>query len=208
MKQFTALLGIILLSCSFVLSPNAPLKELQIGDTAPDFTLQDVKGNYFTLSAHAPYVNGFIITFTSNNCPYSQMYEDRLIDLQKKYGASYPVIAINPNDEGMDPSESLRDMAKKAGIKGFNFPYLKDTNQQIYPLYGATRTPHVFLVDNTMMIRYIGAIDDNAQDASLVRKHYLEDAIMALEKGNEPNPSYTKAIGCKIKSRTYSHYSY
>jgi len=207
MKQFTGLLGIILLASSFVLSPNA-LKELQIGDQAPDFTLRGVNGKNYSLSTNAPYVKGFIITFTCNNCPYSQMYEDRLIALHRKYAGTYPVIAINPSDPLVDNNESFEAMISKARKKSFPFPYLKDDHQQIYPLYGAARTPHVFLVDNSLMIRYIGAIDDNAQDANAVRSRYLEDAIIALEEGQEPNPSYTKAIGCKIKTRNYSHVSY
>jgi peroxiredoxin len=87
----------------------------------------------------------------------------------------------------------------RAKEKKFSFPYLFDEGQKIYPQYGATKTPHVFLLDKNRVVKYIGAIDDNVEDAKAVKEHYLENAIAALEKGQEPNPSTTKAIGCSIK---------
>ena len=52
---------------------------------------------------------------------------------------------------------------------------------------------------NNRVVKYIGAIDDNVEDAKAVKEHYLENAIAALEKGEEPTPNTTKAIGCTIK---------
>ena len=129
------------------------------------------------------------------------MYEDRLIDLHNRYAAKgWPVIAINPNDPAAKAGDSYQEMIVRAEEKGFDFPYLFDDGQKVYPQYGATRTPHVFLLDNTRKVRYIGAIDDSAQDAESVTETYLEDAIAAVEAGKEPNPSFTKAIGCSIKT--------
>ena len=76
-----------------------------------------------------------------------------------------------------------------------------DEGQKIYPQYGATKTPHVFLLDKNLVVKYIGAIDDNADDASAVKERYLENAIAALESGKDPSPALTKAIGCSIKAK-------
>jgi hypothetical protein len=76
---------------------------------------------------------------------------------------------------------------------------LLDEGQKVFPQYGATRTPHVFLLDKTLKVRYIGAIDDNPQDAGAVTHKYVEEAITALEAGKEPETTTTKAIGCGIK---------
>ena len=97
--------------------------------------------------------------------------------------------------------DSFDLMKVKAKEKDFTFPYLVDEGQKIYPQYGATKTPHVFLLDKNLIVKYIGAIDDNSDDASQVKEKYLENAIAALEKGNEPSPSTTKAIGCSIKAK-------
>ena len=89
----------------------------------------------------------------------------------------------------------------RAKEKSFNFPYLFDLGQKVYPFFGATKTPHVFLLSKDLTVKYIGAIDDNARDADAVEVRYLADAINALEMGKNPDPSFTKAIGCSIKTK-------
>ncbi|MFK7809134.1 MAG: thioredoxin family protein [Saprospiraceae bacterium] len=171
----------------------------QVGDKAEDFKLKNVDGSMVSLSDMKE-AKGFIVTFTCNHCPYSVLYEDRLIDLHNEFAAKgYPVIAINPNDPAAQPGDSFADMQVRAKEKEFPFAYLFDDGQKVYPKFGATRTPHVFILDKEMVVQYIGAIDDNAKDASAVEEHYVKDAIAALEAGKTPDPSFTKAIGCSIK---------
>ena len=174
----------------------------EIGDKAADFELKNVDGTMVSL-ASMENVKGYIVTFTCNHCPYAVMYEDRLIDLHNKYAAKgYPVVAINPNDPAVQPEDSFEKMQERAEEKGFPFVYLFDEGQEVYPQYGATRTPHVFLLDADMVVRYIGAIDDSPRAADAVEKKYLEDAIMALETGVTPDPATTKAVGCSIKTQS------
>lgn len=171
----------------------------KVGDTASDFKLKNIDGKMVSLSDF-PEAKGYIVIFTCNSCPYAVMYEDRIIELNKSYASKgYPVIAINPNDADIKPDDSFQGMQQRAKDKGFDFPYIYDEKQEIFQVYGATKTPHVFLLNNKKVVEYIGAIDDNAQDAANVSKKYLEDAIAALEKGEKPNPSSTRAIGCSIK---------
>jgi hypothetical protein len=132
-------------------------------------------------------------------------YEDRIIAIDKKYKEKgFPVIAINPNDPVINPADSFDKMIVRAKEKKFTFPYLFDEGQKIYPQYGATRTPHVYLLNkenNELIVKYIGAIDNNHTDASKVSKKYLEDALDALLEGKNPSPDFTKAIGCTIKAK-------
>ena len=169
-----------------------------VGDVATDFSLKNIDGEFVSLKDYKT-VNGFIVIFTCNHCPYSVLYEDRIIALQEKYGEQYPVIAINPNDPEVQAGDSFKDMKVRANEKSFNFPYLFDDGQEVFPQYGATRTPHVFLLDASLTVKYIGAIDDNAKSVDDVTQKYVEDAIAALESGENPDPSFTKAIGCSIK---------
>jgi len=180
---------------------NLTAKEgLEVGDTAPDFTLKNVDGEMVSLSDYKK-GKGAIVVFTCNTCPYAVMYEDRLNDLQAKYAdKGWPVIAINPNDPAARPDDSFEKMQVRAKEKNFEFAYVFDEGQKVYPQFGATRTPHVYLVDNDLKVRYIGSIDNNAQDASAVTETYLEDAIAAIEAGENPDPNFTKAIGCTIKT--------
>ncbi len=172
----------------------------QVGDKAADFKLKNVDGKAMSL-ADMTDAKGFIVTFTCNHCPYSVLYEDRLIELHNEMAAKgYPVVAINPNDPKVVPEDSFEGMQARAEEKKFPFVYLFDDNQQVYPLFGATRTPHVFLLDKEMTVQYIGAIDNNAKKPEAVTVNYVKDAIMALENGEKPDPNFTKAIGCSIKT--------
>jgi len=174
---------------------------LHIGDKAPDFSLKNIDGEYYSLSDVAN-IKGYIVTFTCNTCPVAVMYEDRIIDLHNKYAdKGYPVIAINPNDPDVKPGDSFEEMIVRAEEKSFPFLYLFDEKQKVYPAYGATKTPHVFLLDANRVVKYMGAIDDNSRNASAVTETFLADAIDALIKGEKPNPSSTKAVGCSIKKK-------
>lgn len=176
----------------------------EIGDKAADFRLQNVDGRMVSMDDY-PDAKGFIIIFTCNHCPYSVAYEDRIIDIDNTYRPKgYPVIAINPNDPEVQPQDSFDNMKTRAKEKKFPFPYLLDDGQTVYPKYGATRTPHVFIVENSgsdRIIRYIGAIDNNYGDANEADEHYVRDAVEALLHGDQPDNTVTKAIGCTIKKR-------
>ena len=175
---------------------------LELGDVAPPFTLKNVDDSMVSLSDYSDQ-EGVILIFTCNTCPYAVMYEDRINALHAQYAPQgYPVVAIMPNNVEVKPGDDLAHMKTRAEEKGFEFAYLFDGAQEVYPLYGATRTPHIFLLQNTdegTIVKYIGAIDNNAQDADAVSEKYLENAIDALKAGNEPDPAFTKAIGCTIK---------
>ena len=182
-------------------NPDGP--GLEVGDTAPDFKLQNaVDGEWFSLSDLAD-AKGTIVIFTCNTCPYSVMYEDRIIALHERYAdQGYPVVAINPNDPEVQSGDSFEMMKERAYEKAFPFNYLFDEKQEVFPAYGATRTPHVFLLDNERVVQYIGAIDNNAKNADAVTEMYIDSAIKALKDGKSPDPNFTKAIGCTIKVKS------
>lgn len=174
----------------------------KIGDNATDFSLIGTDDKMHSLSQY-PDAKGFIVIFTCNHCPYVIAYEDRINALDAKYKPlGYPVIAINPNDASVQPEDSLDLMKVRAQEKGFTFPYLVDENQEIYPQYGATKTPHVFILqkeNGNHIVKYIGTIDDNYEDANDVSERYVEDAVDALLKNEPIKQTETVAIGCTIK---------
>ena len=174
----------------------------KIGDIATDFRLKNVNGKMVSLSDYKD-SKGFIIVFTCNHCPYAVANEDRLVALDKKYKPKgFPLIAINPNNPKVYKTDDYENMKIRAKEKGFTFPYLVDEGQKIFPQYGATKTPHVFVLHKTkegLKVSYIGAIDDNTRNANKVTKRYVEDAVDALLAGKTPKITETKAIGCSIK---------
>jgi peroxiredoxin len=196
------LIGHVLLALLMLtaVSATGPVDDgYKIGDQAADFKLKNVDGTLVSLADYKG-AKGYIVIFTCNTCPYAVMYEDRIIDIHNRYASQgYPVVAINPNDPDVKPGDDFASMMARSKEKKFPFKYLFDEGQKVYPAFGAQRTPHVFLLDANRYVRYIGAIDDNAQNPSAVGNKYLEDAIAALKAGNNPDPAETKAIGCTIK---------
>ncbi|MCB0462648.1 MAG: thioredoxin family protein [Flavobacteriaceae bacterium] len=174
----------------------------EVGDIATDFKLKNIDGKMVSLADYKD-AKGYIVIFTCNTCPYAVQYEDRIIALDKKYAdKGFPVVAIMPNNPVVQPGDSQDAMKARAASKGFTFPYLFDDGQKIYPQYGATKTPHVYLLEKTKkgnVVRYIGAIDDNYKDAEAVNTKYVEEAVDALMNGKEIKETKTRAIGCTIK---------
>ncbi len=200
MKVVFSCMASVLLTSAAALQPQG----LGIGDSAVDFVLKNVNGEKVSLRRMTE-AKGFILIFTCNSCPYSVAYEDRIIALHEKYAdKGYPVVAINPNDSGKQPKDSFEKMQERAKEKGFTFPYLLDETQEIAKAYGATRTPHVFLLDKKadgLKVAYIGAIDNNTQNAKAADKKYVEDAVENLLAGKSVSTTQSKAIGCTIKWR-------
>lgn len=193
------ILGLMALVIALV--SGRPLK-YEIGDTVEDFKLKNVDGKMIGLSDYKT-AKGAVIIFDCNTCPYSKAYNDRIIGLNKKYSSSgFPVITINANDPQQSPGDSFEEMAARAKKKNYDFPYLIDETQQVAKSFGATNTPHVFLLQKTgndFKVAYIGTIDNNSKDASAVTKRYVEEAIDALLAGRPVTTQNTKAIGCTIK---------
>lgn len=193
---------VVLCISAFSVNKSSVEGGYKIGDVADDFSLKNINGKMVSLSDYKD-AKGFIVIFTCNTCPYAVMYEDRIVALDKKYAKKgYPVIAIMPNNTDVKPGDNLEAMKQRAKDKGFTFPYLIDKDQTVYPKYGATKTPHVFILqkaDGSNFVEYIGAIDDNYKDASAVTTKYVEEAVDALLNSKEVPQTETKAIGCSIK---------
>lgn len=189
-----------------VLSASASVKSgYEPGDLAIDFKLKNYDGKMVSMADYKD-AKGYIVIFNCNTCPYSKAYDDRIIALNKKYASKgFPVLTINPNDPNLSPGDSFDRMKSQAKRKKYDFPYLVDETQMVARTYGATNTPHVFVLNKTsekeLRVAYIGAIDDNSRNASGVTKKYVEDAVDALLMAKEFAIQKTKAIGCTIKWR-------
>ncbi|GAA3950870.1 thioredoxin family protein [Hymenobacter algoricola] len=193
----TTSLALVLLSNFGPASPG-----YQVGDKVADFRLKNVDGRLVSLAGNQA-AKGYIVVFTCNTCPYAKAYESRIIALHQKYAPQgYPVVAINPNDEATVPGDSFAEMQARAASKKYPFAYLQDETQQVAKTFGATRTPHLYVVTRQgpdFVVSYIGAIDDNSEDAKLVKTRYVEQAMTDILTGKPAAISSTKAIGCTIK---------
>lgn len=207
MKKITktqSVLGVIAVAVGFTLMSFAPAAAgYKIGDQVADFKLKNSENNKVVSMADYPKAKGFVVMFTCNHCPFAKKYEQRIMDIDKKYAAlGYPTIAISPNDPAIEPDDSYAEMTKRAKEKNYSFPYTFDETQAVAAAFGATKTPHAFLVakeNGKLVLKYMGAIDDNTDSPEKVTKHYLTDAIDALIAGKAVAVTETKSVGCGVK---------
>lgn len=187
--------------------PKQDVKTLEIGASAPDFSLPDVSGKFYSLKDFTGKV--LVIFFTCNHCPTAQAYEDRMIQFTDDYKSKdVSVVAIMPNstlglllEEGgwTDLNDSYEEMQIRARDKGYNFPYLYDgDDQKIAIAYGPVTTPHAFVFDNERKLAYVGRLD-GIEKPGKANAEDLRAAVDAVLAGTEVENPVTKAFGCSVK---------
>ena len=174
-------------------------KRIDLGQTAPNFSLPDVSGKNYSISDFA--ANPLLlIIFSCNHCPYVQAYEERIKKLQNDFRKDgLQIVAINANDADLYEEDSFDEMKKRAVEKQFNFLYLRDESQQTAKAFGAAFTPELFLFNAERKLIYTGKIDDNWREPEKVQTKYLQNAIEEYLRGEEISVPETYAIGCTIK---------
>ena len=184
-------------------------KTLPIGSPAPDFNLPGLDGKIVSLSSFKK-ARILVIIFTCNHCPTAQAYEDRIIRLTSEYAPqNVAVLAIMPNDpkslrldelDFSDLGDSFEEMKIRAREKKFNFPYLYDGDtQKVAEAYGPIATPHVFIFDESRILRYTGRFDDMESPYKTPRSQDTRNAIDALLSKKEVEVKTTKVFGCSVK---------
>lgn len=202
MKKTAFLSGFALVLTVALVSFRHASEGYKVGDTVQDFKLKNVDGKLVSL-ADKKDVKGYIIAFTCNTCPVAKAYESRIVALNEQFAAKgYPVVAIQANDAERSPGDSYSAMQERSKTKGYAFPYLYDESQAVARAFGATNTPHMFVVKkegSQYRVAYIGAIDNNQRDASAADKKYVEAAVNELLAGKPVTTPSARAVGCGIK---------
>jgi thiol-disulfide isomerase/thioredoxin len=186
---------------AYAASASGPLA---IGTSVPmaETKMKGVDGTEQTL-AGAKKAQGLLVVFTCNHCPFAKMWESRIVELGNAYATKgIGVVAVNANDPGQYPEDSLDGMVQRAKDRGMKFPYVVDATSNVARAFGATRTPEAFLFDKDGKLVYHGAIDDNGQEPAKVENAYLKNALEAVLAGREVPVKETKSIGCGIKFRS------
>ena len=188
------------------------IRTLKSGDTAPDFELLGTDGKKHKL---AEYTGGeaLVVLFTSNHCPTSHSIERRLQKFYEEYkGKGVKLLAINPNHpDGLSKDElgygefgdSYAEMKPYAEKNKWTFDYLYDGDTQaIARAYGCLATPHVFVFDKNLKLRYQGRFDDSRfYDDSTVKSKDCQNAVDAILAGKPVELELTKPMGCSTKWR-------
>lgn len=171
-----------------------------IGSYAPDFEIPGVDGSVHHLFRYLERYRAVGVVFMCNHCPYVRLYLDRLKQIQTEFqDQQVTLIGINANDADQYPEDSFDNMKRFAAENQLPFPYLRDITQEVANSFGATKTPHAFLLNQAGILCYSGAIDDNASDPGAVQVPYLRNAIAQILQGDPIVPTSTEPIGCSVK---------
>lgn len=183
---FTALILITATSITFSKGP---------GDKAEDFTLSSTEGKSYNLTtALESSSNGVVVIFWSIECPWVQPYNDRINDYAKKLNEQgFTVWLVNSNS-----TESLEEVTAYTKKNKYSFPTLKDVNNVVADMFGATRTPEAFMMAKDKTILYHGRISDN-KSKSEQTVYDLGNAAGEVSSGKEVTVKETKSFGCGIK---------
>lgn len=199
-RNWWTLVTVLMLSYHGVWAQQS--KGYNLGDAVTDFQLKNTDGQAVSLTGYKAQ-KGLIVVFTSNHCPFSKAYEDRIIALDRRFASQgYPVLAIMPNDPLVYAEDSFEQMKSHAQEKNYPFAYTIDETQATARAFGATRTPEVYVLKQEggqFILEYMGTIDDNPQDENSVQRRYVDEAVTNLLMGRPVQSPITKAIGCGIK---------
>ena len=195
MKQWIWFVTLVVFALAAVPQPSRaqtkPPQASLLGARAPDFRLADLDGVVHSLSDYRGRV--IVVSFLATKCPISNQYDARIRTLADDYAnKGVAFLAINSSSD-----ESIGMIRAHAEKNQFDFPILKDENSAVADLYGAIRTPEVYVVDSKGVIRYHGRID-NSRSAAGVRRSDLREAVNELLAGTDVSVAETKSFGCLI----------
>jgi hypothetical protein len=170
----------------------------KVGGPAPPLELPDTEGAVHTLPTpgEAP---ATVVLWTCNHCPYALGWHDRLVQVGRDYGArGVRFLAVNSNDAERYPNDSLEAMRDRVRAEDWPFPYLHDESQRAARDWAAQTTPHVYVLDADLRVRYEGAPDADHMDPALDAA-WLREALDEVLSGREVSRAETEPVGCSIK---------
>ncbi len=173
---------------SVLSQPN--LAKLTIGQPAPNFTLADLHGQSHSLSEYRGQI--VVIDFWSAECPWVRRADGLLAEWSQAWGRRVSLLPIAAN--ASEPMEMIMQAANDRDLT----LVLHDVTHRIADLYGASNTPHFFVVDELGLLRYQGGLDDVTFRQRTATRFYLREAVEALLAGRNPPVTQTTPYGCTI----------
>ena len=174
-----------------------------VGDAAPAFSLKGVDGKTYSLADFKG--KTVVLEWVNPNCPVSNRHatEKTMTELVKKHGGG-EVVWLGINSTNAEHRDFLKPADHQAWNKkqGINYTILYDETGKIGKAYDAKTTPHMYVVDKTGKLAYMGGIDDKptANPESLKgAKNYVTAALADLDAGRPVATPVTKAYGCSVK---------
>ena len=173
-----------------------------IGNFAPDFEIPGIDDSVYHLGSYRRQFKAIAVVFMSSDSPQVEQYLDRLKQMQADFGGqSFTIMGIDSNYYESAIADTIEQMKQYAQTKELNFPYLRDTTQDVGKSFKAKVMPTVYLLDSDAVIRYQGPIDDCAESVDRVQNHYLRDSVTAILSDRKIAKDYVQPAGDAIKWR-------
>lgn len=173
-----------------------------IGNYAPDFEIPGINKEVYHLGSYRRKFVAIAVVFLNYDSPEVERYLERLKQIQANFSdRQFTIMGIESNYRNEPIAESIEAMEQYAREKNLNFPYLRDSNQDVAKSFKVKVTPTVYLLDSDAVIRYQGRIDDCAESVDRVNHHYLRDSVTAMLTGGRIAKDYITPIGTEIKWR-------
>ena len=169
-----------------------------IGNYAPDFEIPGVDQAVHHLGSYRRQLQAIAVVFMGD-VPEVNQYLERLKQIQVDFAEQeFTLIGINSNYSSEPIAKSIETMQQYAQEQELNFPYLRDSTQDVARAFKAKVLPTVYLLDSNAVIRYQGRIDDCAESIDKVNHHYLRDSITAILSGGTISQNYFVPVGKDI----------
>ncbi len=180
---------------------RTPSNMLPLGTIAPGFNLPDTITDKMVSLGLIKGVNGTLIMFICNHCPFVKHVNSTITQLATNYQAKgIAFIAISSNDVVKYPQDAPELMKQTALTENYSFPYLFDESQEVAKAYEAACTPDFYLFNNTLRLAYRGQLDDSRPGNGIPSTGLdLSNAMEALLNNKPINPVQKPSIGCNIK---------
>ena len=198
----SSLLALSLAALSLAIVPGSA-SALNVGDTAPDFTVTSSDGKPVKLSDYQGKV--VVLEWFNEGCPFVQKHytPGAMQKLQTEYTGK-DVVWLTINSTGTEHRDYLSPEKTKAVAAKWNIKssaMLLDADGKVGKAYGAKTTPNMYVINNDGKLAYQGAIDDNNSPTSdpSEAKNYVKESLNSLLTGGAVAVSETKPYGCAVK---------
>ncbi|NLB68311.1 MAG: thioredoxin family protein [Lentisphaerae bacterium] len=172
---------------------------LNIGESAPDFTLPSTDGKNWSLNDFKD-SRFLVVFFTCNHCPYVTGSDEVTRKTAEEFASrGVRFVGINSNSKNTYPEDSFEGMVERMKENNFPWVYLHDESQDVARAYGALRTPHFYVFDEERKLIYTGRGNDSPRDSSRMSVNDLANALEDVVNGRPVRVPLTNPIGCNVK---------
>lgn len=177
---------------------------VSVGKAAPDFTGVDSNGNKHSLSDFKG--KTVVLEWTNHDCPYVKKHYNsgNMQQLQKtatdKGVVWLSIISSKPGKQGHVSGKQANQLTQSRNA--VPTAVILDETSEIGRLYGAKTTPHMYIIDKTGQLVYMGGIDSipsSNEDDIAKAKNYVTAALDAMAAGKPVKDSVTRPYGCSVK---------